>query len=155
MTEELLEMVIPMDLRYKWSAGPHLGAFLRGIKEGRILANRCPGCTRLQLPPAPVCGRCHLPMPQEWEELSHQGRLISYSVVVDPMYDAGTGDMRPVPYIIAAIVLDRGPDVAFFHKLQESDPERVRVGMRLEAVFRTPEERMGSMEDILHFRTIS
>ncbi len=155
MTDELLEIVIPMDLRYKWSAGPHLGAFLRGLKDGRILANRCSGCARLQLPPAPVCGRCHLAMPQEWVELSHQGRLISYSVVVDPMYDAGIGAMRPVPYIIAAIVLDRGPDVAFFHKLQESDPERVRVGMRLEAVFRTPEERMGSMEDILHFRTIS
>ncbi len=93
-------------------------------------------------------------MPEECLELSHQGTLISYSMVVDPMYDAGTGDMRPVPYIIAAIVLDGGPDVAFFHKLEESDPQRVRVGMRLEAVFRPSGQRVGSMEDILHFRTL-
>ena len=77
MTSELLEIVIPLDLRYRWSAGPHLGAFLRGLKEARILANRCPSCARLQLPPTPVCGRCHVAMGQDWVELSHQGTVIS------------------------------------------------------------------------------
>jgi len=154
MQEELLEIVIPLDLRYQWSAGPHLGAFLRALKEGRIIANRCPTCSRLQLPPTPICGRCHIHMGEDWVELSHRGRVISFSFVVDPMYDAGIGDMRPVPYTIAAIVLDGGPDVAFFHKLEEGDPEKVRAGMRVEAVFRPPGERTGSMEDIVHFRTI-
>jgi len=28
------------------------------------------------------------------------------------------------------------------------------VGMRVEAVFRPPQERAGTMEDIIHFRTI-
>ena len=80
--------------------------------------------------------------------------MISYSFVVDPMYDAGIGDMRPVPYTIASIVLDGGPDVAFVHKLEESTPERVKAGMRVEAVFRPPQEREGTMQDIIHFRTI-
>lgn len=154
MTSELLELVIPLDFRYKWSAGPHLGAFLRGLTHGRIIANRCPSCERLQLPPTTVCGRCHEEMGEEWVELSHQGKVVSYSFVVDPMYDAGTGDMRPVPYTIAGIVLDGGPDVAFFHKLEETDPEKVRAGMRVEAVFKPPDERTGTMEDIIHFRTI-
>jgi hypothetical protein len=93
-------------------------------------------------------------MGEDWVELSHRGTVISFSFVVDPMYDAGIGDMRPVPYTIAAIVLDGGPDVAFFHRLEEDDPEKVKLGMRVEAVFRPPEERTGSMEDIVHFRTI-
>jgi len=154
MTEELLEIIIPLDLRYKYSAGPHLGAFLRALKVGKIIANRCPSCRRLQLPPTPVCGRCHIEMGQDWVELSHQGTVISYSFVVDPIFDAGLGDMRPVPYTIAAIVLDGGPDVAFFHKLQENDPSKVKEGMRVEAVFKPPQERVGTMEDIIHFRTI-
>ncbi|MBL7213459.1 MAG: Zn-ribbon domain-containing OB-fold protein [Desulfobacteraceae bacterium] len=154
MNEELLEIIIPLDLKYKWSAGPHLGAFLRGLKEEKIIANRCPVCARLQLPPTPACGRCHIGMGEDWVELSHQGSVISYSSVVDPMFDAGIGGMRPVPYTIAAIVLDGGPDVAFFHKLEENNPEKVKVGMRVEAVFRPPEERKALMEDIIHFRTI-
>lgn len=154
MQQELLEIVIPLDLRYRWSAGPHLGAFLRALKDCRIIANRCPTCGRLQLPPAPICGRCHIHMGEDWVELSHRGTVISFSFVVDPMYDAGIGDMRPVPYTIAAIVLDGGADVAFFHKLEEMDPQKVTIGMRVEVVFRPFEQRMGSMEDIVHFRTI-
>ena len=116
--------------------------------------SKCPECGRLQLPPAPACGRCHVGLGQDWLELSHKGTVISYSFVVDPMYDAGIGDMRPVPYTIAAIVLDGGPDAAFFHRLEEQDPEKVEVGLRVEAVFRPPEERNGTIEDIIHFRTI-
>lgn len=155
MDEELLEITIPLDLKYRWSAGPHLGEFLRGLKAGRIIANQCPSCERLQLPPTPVCGRCHVDMGEDWVELSHQGEVINYSFVVDPIFDPGTGAMRPVPYTIAAIVLEGGADVAFFHKLQETDPEKVRVGMKVEAVFKPPEEREGTMEDIVHFRTIA
>ena len=92
-------------------------------------------------------------MGEEWVELSNQGTVISYSFVVDPMYDPGTGDMRPVPYTIAAILLDGSFDVAFFHKLEEH-PEKVSLGMRVEAVFRPPEEREGLITDIVHFRTI-
>jgi hypothetical protein len=154
MSSKPLEVVIPMDLRYRWSAGPFLGAFLRGLKQGRILANRCPSCGRHQLPPTGVCGRCHVPMEKEFLELSRRGTVISYSFVVDPIYDPATGSMRDVPYTIASIVLDGAGDVAFFHRLEEICQEKVRLGMRVEAVFRPPEERRGTMEDIIHFRTI-
>ncbi len=38
MQQELLEIIIPLDLRYQWSAGPHLGAFLRALKDRRKAA---------------------------------------------------------------------------------------------------------------------
>jgi len=62
--------------------------------------------------------------------------------------------MRPTPYTSAAIVLDGGEDAAFFHKLEEQDPAKVEVGLRVEAVFKPPAERRGDIEDIIHFRTI-
>ena len=155
MKQELIEIIIPHDWGYKWSAGYHLGTFLRALKEGKIIANRCPECGRLQLPPTSVCGRCHIEMGADWVELSHKGTVISYSFVVDPIFDSGIGDMRPVPYTIASIVLDGGADVAFFHKLGETDEEKVKIGMRVEAVFKPANEREGLMEDIIHFRTIA
>lgn len=154
MNGELLEIILPVDLRYKWGAGFHLGTFLRGLKEGKIVANRCPQCGRLQLPPTNACGRCHIDMGEQWVELSHQGSVFNYSFVVDPIFDPGIADLREVPYTIAAIILEGGPDVAFFHRLEENDPDKIRAGMRVEAVFKPPQEREGTIEDIIHFRTI-
>ena len=51
-------------------------------------------------------------METDWAALSHNGKVISYNFVEDPMFDSGIGDMRQVPYPIASIVLDGGPDVA-------------------------------------------
>ena len=152
--EETLALTIPMEVTYTWSTGPHFEKFFKGLREGKILANKCYLCGRLQLPPTNVCGRCHVEIGEEWVELSHKGNVISYSFVVDPIYDSGTGDMREVPYTIASIVLDGGPDVAFFHKLEEKDPQKVTMGMRVEAVFKPEEERQGLITDIIHFRTI-
>jgi uncharacterized protein len=154
MNQELLEIIIPHDWGYKWSAGYHMGTFFRYLKEGKIIANQCPECGRLQLPPTSSCGRCHIEMGSDWIELSHQGTVISFSFVVDPIFDSGIGDMREVPYTIASIVLDGGPDVAFFHKLSETDGKKIKIGMRVEAVFKPEHEREGTMEDIIHFRTI-
>ena len=150
---EHLAVNTPMEVEYKWSAGPYLQKFLKGLKEGKIFVNKCPVCGRLQLPPINVCGRCHVDM-GEWVELSHKGTVISYSFVVDPIYDPGLAGMREVPQTIASIVLDGGPDVAFFHKLEEKDTQKVKIGMRVEAVFKPKEERQGFITDIIHFRTI-
>ena len=90
----------------------------------------------------------------EWVELSTRGTLLSYSFIVDPIYDPAIGEMRPVPYTMAGIVLDNGPDVSFWHVLEETDPQKVQIGMRVEAIFKPEEEREGLITDIIHFRTI-
>lgn len=150
---DFIELVIPLDVRYKWSAGPHLQRFLEGLREGKMIGNRCPKCGHSLIPPVPVCAKCHVEM-GDFQEFSRRGTVISYSFVVDPIFDSGTGDWRPVPYAIASIHVDGEPDAAFFHLLEETDPKKVKLGMRVEAVFKPAKERRGSIEDILFLRTI-
>jgi uncharacterized OB-fold protein len=90
----------------------------------------------------------------DFETLSTRGTIISYSYVVDPIFDSGLGDMREVPYISLTIVLDGAPDATFTHIFSENDPEKIRLGMRVEAVFKPEKERKGLITDIIHFKPI-
>lgn len=155
MSEEFLELVIPVELKYRWSAGPHMQKFLLGLGEGKLIGNKCPKCGHALIPPVPVCARCHIELGEsDFREFPPHGTVISYSFVVDPIYDCGTGSWRDVPYTIASMSVDGEPDATFFHKLEEKDPEKVKMGMRVEVVFKPEGERQGSMEDILFLRTI-
>jgi len=152
--EELLSIEFPMELEYQWAAGPNLQRFFEELKEGTIIGNRCPQCKRILIPPVNVCGRCHVEM-GDVVKLSPKGTVISYNFVVDPLFDSALGAMRPVPYTSVAIVLDGNPTATFSHILDESDPHKVTVGMRVEAVFKPPSERKGLISDIIHFRPLS
>ncbi|MBW2552421.1 MAG: OB-fold domain-containing protein [Deltaproteobacteria bacterium] len=45
-----------------------------------------------------------------------------------------------------------GADTTLNHFLVESDPARLRIGLRVKAVWRT--ELLGAMDDILHFEVL-
>ena len=40
------------------------------------------------------------------------------------------------------------------HKLGEVDPDAVKIGMRVQAVWKPEEEREGSITDILYFKPV-
>ena len=71
-----------------------------------------------------------------------------YFAFIDPE----TGKERPVPYGYGRIKLD-GADSEFLHFLEESDIEKLKVGMRVEAVFE--EKRTGSFRDIKYFKIVT
>jgi hypothetical protein len=50
------------------------------------------------------------------------------------------------------IRLDGASEGGFLHKLGDVRPEDVRIGLRVEAVWRPAEERTGSILDIAYFR---
>jgi uncharacterized OB-fold protein len=136
---------------FDWSAGKYTSKFLAEIRDNkRILGIRCPKCGMVMVPPRKVCGECFVPM-EELVELSGKGTVYSYTVLSFGFVDPDTGKQRPVPYTSANIKLD-GCDNTFPHFLEETDPAKLRVGMRVEAVFE--EERKGHLLDIRHFRTI-
>jgi uncharacterized protein len=56
-----------------------------------------------------------------------------------------------VPYTWAFIRLD-GTDNTFIHYVEETDPARLHVGIRVRAVFE--EKRKGHLLDIRHFETL-
>jgi uncharacterized OB-fold protein len=146
-----------MNIPYNWGAGAFVGKALEELRDnGTIYANQCPQCGRFHLPPRMVCGRCHVEMEgfEKWVKVGPQGTVLLFTVTVRPFLEPETGKPRKVPYTVGTIQLDGAP-VAFEHLLKETDPEKITVGMRVEAVFKPKEQRTGDLRDILHFKTLN
>jgi len=47
-----------------------------------------------------------------------------------------------------------GADGGLVHKLGEINPEKVKIGMKVEAVFKSKEKREGSINDIRYFKPL-
>ncbi|MBW2637625.1 MAG: Zn-ribbon domain-containing OB-fold protein [Deltaproteobacteria bacterium] len=150
--EELLSVPIDMNLEYRFPAGVHYGRFYREMKEtGKIMGVRCPKCKRVLVPPRPVCGECY-EKTGEWVAVGPKGTVMAYTSIYFPFIDGSTGKPRPLPYGAGLIQLD-GAYSTINHFLEEGDPEKLYIGMRVEAVFK--EKREGNIGDIICFKTIN
>jgi uncharacterized OB-fold protein len=68
-----------------------------------------------------------------------------------------TWDVKRIkePEIPAVIEIDgASPLHGIMHMLDEVDPDQVQIGMRVQAVWKPPEDREGSVTDILYFKPI-
>jgi hypothetical protein len=140
-----------MHLTWRYGTGWYFEHFFRVLREeGRLLGLRCPACRRVYLPPRPVCGNCHAEL-SEWVPVADTGTVRAFTVVHLPIVDPTTGEPRPTPYGMALIQLD-GADTTLNHYLAETDLSKLRIGLRVRAVWR--EERQGRMSDILHFEVV-
>jgi uncharacterized protein len=153
--EKLLELLTftsgDAEQPFEWSAGKYAGKFLSEIRDNRrILGIRCPECRKVFVPPRKVCGECFVAM-EELVDVGPQGSIFCFTVLSFGFVDPDTGVQRPVPYTWAFIQLD-GADNCLPHFVDVTDPARLRVGMRVEAVFE--ESRRGHLLDIRHFRVI-
>ena len=134
---------------YNYSIGRYGGRLVRELKDNkRIMGIKCPKCGRVYVPPRQVCGRCFKKM-DEFVEVSNIGILDAFTVVYFSFIDPETGKKRPVPYGYGRIKL-HGADSEFLHFLEESDLEKIKIGMRVKAVFE--EKRTGSFRDIKYFK---
>jgi len=136
--------------RWRYASGAAMERFSAGLLERRIEALRCNGCGRRYLPPRPVCGRCHRRL-NEWVPVSATGTLIAWTVMHQPILDGRTGKLREAPYGMGLIQLD-GADTALNHYLDECNPQRLAIGMRVRARWRA--ELRGAMDDIAHFEVL-
>ncbi len=137
-----------MDLGWGYASGDAMQRFCAGLEQRRLEALRCEACGRRYLPPRPMCGNCHKRLVQ-WVPVADEGKLVAWTVVHVPIRDGRTGEMRPSPYGMGLILLD-GADTTLNHFLSENDPTRLRVGLRVRAVWRP--ELVGAMDDIVHFK---
>jgi len=137
-----------VDARYAWDAGVAISRFLGGLREGRILGRECRGCERVLVPPRMFCERCFRGT-DAWVEVEPTGVVQTFSIC------HVSWDMKPLetPEIPAVIAID-GSSGGFLHVLGEVDPQEVRVGMAVEAVWKPVAERTGSILDIAYFRPV-
>ena len=131
-----------------FSAGAVGSRFLIELRDKkRIMGMRCPTCNRVYVPARSICKDCFEQL-DEWVEISDKGTVLTYAT------DYETKSIQPTgaPIVYGIIKLD-GADTGFVHMLGEVDPEKLRVGMRVQAVFQ--KEREGSILDIKYFKPIA
>jgi uncharacterized protein len=139
-------IVTPVRLHYMHSVSAEESRYLRSLQQGRIIGQRCPACGKVYVPPRGACPVDGVPTTTD-VELPDRGIITTFCVVNVPFH----GQRVPSPYVAASVLLD-GADIAFQHLILECDPDDVRMGMRVEAVWKPPEEWGTTAENIDHFR---
>lgn len=145
-TDEITGIVSPVRLAYDYAASPEESKFFRGLAEGRILGQRCPKCQKVYVPPRGACPVDGVPTTDE-VELPDRGMVTTFCIVNVPFL----GQKIEPPYVSAYVLLD-GADIAFLHLILECDPADVRMGMRVEAVWKPREEWTTDLNNIRYFR---
>jgi uncharacterized OB-fold protein len=100
-----------------------------GLREHKLLMQRCADCQQLQFYPRSGCRHCggtHL----SWEQMSGSGHIYSYTVIHRPPFKAFAAD---VPYVYAVIELDEGPRV--IATIETDDHDSLAVDAPAEAIF--------------------
>ncbi len=138
-----------LDAAYDWDAGQAMGAFLEGLREGRIVATVCAQCKRTLVPPRTFCERCFRPT-DTWDTVEDIGIVETFSIC-HVRWDMERLDPPEVP---AVIRLRGASEGGFLHMLDEVAPRDVVIGLEVEAVWRPIEERSGSILDIAYFRPV-
>ncbi len=103
--------------------------FFDGMREGKLMASRCPGCGRVFLPPRMVCERC-LTRAEDWVELPLTGSVETFTEAHVRLAPDGTLEDLEDPELIAMVRHD-GADTCVAARL---DAPQAAVGMRVEAV---------------------
>ena len=80
-------------------------------------------------------------------ELPDKGTVTTFAIINIPF----SGQRIKPPYVAAYVLLD-GADIPFLHLVTEIDPADVRMGMRVEAVWKPREEWGLGIDNINHFR---
>lgn len=150
MSEELERKVYrgAIKVPYEHTAGAYVEKFITEIgKKHKIMGVKCPKCGRVFVPPKMVCFECFEKM-EEWVEVGNQGTLEGFTVVSN--YETPVMPLD-LPYAYGIIKLD-GADTGFIHIINEGDPQKLRVGSRVEAVFK--EQPRKRILDIEYFKLI-
>jgi uncharacterized OB-fold protein len=130
-----------IEYTYTRSVGPVIGAFLTGLRDGRILGATTPS-GRVVVPPTeydPITSEDV----GELVEVGQSGVVTTWAWAATPL----KGQPLDRPFAWALVQLD-GADTALLHVVDAPGPEAMASGMRVTARWRPAGERIGQMQDI-------
>jgi uncharacterized protein len=139
-------IVTPIELTIQHTASHEESAYLRAIAEGKLLGARTGEGGKVYFPPHgadPATGR----PTTEFVELPDRGTITTFAIINIPFQ----GQRIKPPYVAAYVLLD-GADIPFLHLVADIDAHEVRMGMRVEAVWRPREEWDFGIDNIEYFR---
>ena len=143
-TDEEAPLVAPHRLSYDYtrSTGPVVGAYLTGLRDGRLQGIR--GADGRVLVPPQEYDPITAAELSEFVELGTAGTVVSWSW--NPVPRPGQPLDRPFAW---ALVRPDGADTPLLAALSVTAPEQVRTGMRVQARF--ADERLGRVTDLAYF----
>jgi uncharacterized OB-fold protein len=138
--------VAPSAIEIRHTASIPETAYLKALKEGKLLGARTGKDGKLYFPAReadPATGK----VLDEYVELPDKGTVTTFAIINIPF----PGQRIKPPYVAAYVLLD-GADIPFLHLVSEIDADKVRMGMRVEAVWRPREEWDFGIDNIEYFR---
>ena len=138
-------MPAPVKLEFSVYPGKHNSAYLRGLQEGKIIGGKSSDDGKVYVPPRGADPKTGQPTDQ-YVEVADTGVLTTFTVVRIPF----EGQKLKPPYCFGAIVLD-GSDMPIYHLISGVPYDQIRMGMRVKAKWKPPQEREPPLESILYF----
>jgi uncharacterized OB-fold protein len=139
-------LVSPSAIEIQHTASLPESAFLRGLEEGKLLGARTGENGKVYFPPKEADPATGLEL-DNFVELPDKGTVTTFAIINIPF----AGQRIKPPYVAAYVLLD-GADIPFLHLIQEIDAAEVRMGMRVEAVWKPRGEWGLGIDNIEYFR---
>ncbi len=136
-----------MEVDYIYTAGIAGERFFVTLRDKeKLVATHCDKCNHTFMPPRMYCDRCFAEL-SNWIELPPTGTIASYTIT----HDDNNGERLPKPVVLAFIEIEK-TDGALIHQIGEVKPDALKIGMRVQAVFKKKTERTGALTDIRYFK---
>ena len=133
-------------LPYRYIAGDYRARAMHGLKDKKFIGSKDSKTGKVFVTPIVNSPESFAPC-DEFVELEGRGVVTTFCIVNIPVI----GRDLQLPYVAASVALD-GADISIFAAIQECAVADVRMGMRVEAVWKPDGERTGSFDDVLYFR---
>jgi uncharacterized OB-fold protein len=139
-------IVVPTAIEIQHTASLPESAFLRALEEGKLLGSRTGSAGKVYFPAREADPGTGLAT-TEFVELPDKGIVTTFAIINIPF----AGQRIKPPYVAAYVLLD-GADIPFLHLILEINASEVRMGMRVEAVWKPREEWGLGIDNIDYFR---
>jgi uncharacterized protein len=139
-------LVTPITLEIEHTASHPESAYLRALQEGKLLGGRTGTDGKLYFPAREADPATGLAL-DKFVELPDKGTVTTFAIINIPF----PGQRIKPPYVAAYVLLD-GADIPFLHLVTDIDASEVRMGMRVEAVWKPRDEWGLGIDNIEYFR---
>ncbi len=108
--------------------------FWQGLRDGKLLIQRCTNCQRTRHPPQPMCEACQS---LEWDTIESkcEGRIYSYTVMHYP-------EIPPFDYPNAIVLVNLDEGVRIASQLTGTKPDDIEIGARVKATLQEVQDGM-------------
>ena len=117
---------------FNFWVGLPMDKFYDGLKEGKLIGNKCPKCGKVFLPPRKTCGDCFVRV-DEYVDMPETAVLKNFTVT---NYKVAERKSRKVKKdIMVGLVQVDGSDTAMMLQIMNTTPAELKTGMKLKIVW--------------------